>query len=153
MKKIFKWAGIVLLVLFAGAQFIRPSMENPASDESLFYVNHLAVPSDIAAIITRSCLDCHSHKTTWPWYSQIAPASWLVADDVKQGRRHLNFSLWGKYAPSRQLIALTDIADEVSGGDMPLPQYLLLHPGAALDSAARKKLAAWAEFQKELINP
>jgi Haem-binding domain len=153
MGKVLKWVGVVLIVAFLGIQFVRPDRSNPPADESLFYANHVRVPPGIARILERSCFDCHSHKTVWPWYSQIAPVSWLVADDVQGGRKHLNFSRWGAYTKVRQLTALNDIVDEVASKGMPLSDYLILHSGARLDSSDRAEIIAWAESEKEKIVP
>lgn len=153
MGKVLKWVGVGLVVAFLGIQFVRPDRSNPPVDESLSYANHVRVPPEIARILERSCFDCHSHKTIWPWYSQIAPISWLLATDVADGRKHLNFSKWGAYAKDRQMTALNDIVDEVSSNGMPLPNYLILHSGARLDSSDRAKIIAWAESEKENIVP
>ena len=79
------------------------------------------------------------------------PSSWLVARDVKEGRRHLNFSTWGRYAEGRRLLALEGIAEEVGEGRMPYPPYLLLHPEARLDSAARAKIVNWAHRESDRL--
>ena len=83
----------------------------------------------------RACFDCHSNEVVWPWYSQIAPMSWLVQRDVDEGRSKLNFSDWGHNVRS-----VAEIADEIQGGDMPPGQYKLLHPAAKLTDAERQTL-------------
>ena len=93
------------------------------------------------ALAKRACFDCHSNATVWPWYSHIAPVSWLVQKDVNGGRRHLNFSEWTK--PSRHA---GHAAEEIKGGDMPLSYYLPMHPMAKLTDA--EKAALIAGFQK-----
>jgi hypothetical protein len=153
MKRVLKWVLGLLLVGFVAIQFVRPERGNSPIDESQFYANHVRVPPEIAEILERSCFDCHSHRTVWPWYSEIAPMSWLLARDVEEGRRHLNFSKWGSYAKVRQMTALNDIADEISSGGMPLSNYLILHSEANLDSSARAKIIAWAEGEKVNIVP
>ena len=85
----------------------------------------------------RSCADCHSNLTRWPWYSRVAPVSWLVAHDVKEARSHLNVSEW--HLPQRDA---DEAAEEVREGEMPLPLYLPLHPQARLDAATRAELVA-----------
>jgi hypothetical protein len=152
VKRVLRWAVGAAVVLMIGIQFIRPERTNPQADEASAYDRYLNVDEDIAHMLRRSCFDCHSNQTVWPWYSQVAPASWLLARDVKNGRRHLNFSAWGTYKITRQLIVLNNIAEEVSSGGMPDPPYLLLHHDAALDSAARKKIADWADREKERLS-
>lgn len=152
MKSGLKWAVVATVIVLIGVQFIRPERTNPGAAEALAYDRYLKVDDDIAQMLRRSCFDCHSNQTVWPWYSQVAPASWLLARDVKNGRKHLNFSAWGTYNPTRQLIVLNNIAEEVSSGGMPYPPYLLLHRDAALDSTARKKIADWADREKDRLS-
>jgi hypothetical protein len=95
------------------------------------------------SILRRACWDCHSHETAWTgWQTRIAPASWLVAWDVAEGRDELNFSRWGKGRHADR--AGRKIAKEVRGGDMPPPMYVLMHPAAKLSAADQATLAAWA---------
>jgi hypothetical protein len=89
------------------------------------------------ALVKRACFDCHSHETVWPWYSNVAPVSWLVQSDVEEGRHHLDFQQWDR--PQRHA---HDAAEEVREGDMPLPIYLLMHPEARLSDAERSALEA-----------
>lgn len=152
MKKKLKWIGFAVVAVLIMIQFIRPERTNPQADETLAYDRYLKVDEDIAQMLRRSCFDCHSNQTVWPWYSQVAPVSWFLARDVKNGRRHLNFSAWGTYNPTRRLIVLNNIAEEVSSGGMPYPPYLLLHRDAGLDSAARKLIADWADREKDRLS-
>lgn len=92
------------------------------------------------ALFKRACFDCHSNETVWPWYSNVAPVSWLVQNDVDGGRRHINFSEWN--SPSRHA---KDVADQVSHGDMPPNVYLPMHPEAKLTEAEIKTLIDGAE--------
>lgn len=91
------------------------------------------------ALFQRACFDCHSNATHWPWYSHVAPVSWLVERDITDGRRHLNFSQWNQ--PQRHA---KDIAREVANGDMPLWFYLPMHPAARLSAAEQQQLMAGA---------
>jgi mono/diheme cytochrome c family protein len=85
----------------------------------------------------RVCGNCHSNKTKWPWYSSIAPVSWLVQSDVDEGRQHFNASMWGQQKMNRG----QDAAGEVGGGDMPPWYYVLGHPEAKLSDSQRATLA------------
>jgi mono/diheme cytochrome c family protein len=89
------------------------------------------------ALAQRACFDCHSNETVWPWYSNVAPVSWLVYADVAEGRSQMNFSDWGR---GRQP-STSDIQSEVSEGGMPPAQYLLLHANARLSAAERQALS------------
>jgi hypothetical protein len=96
----------------------------------------------VAALVRRACHDCHSNNTVWPWYSRIAPVSWLIADDVKGGRAHLNFSEWSYYGPEMSMLKLKQACTEVKAGDMPLWQYKLLHSQARLSQTDIEKLCS-----------
>ena len=94
MRKLLKWAGIALMGLLAGSQFIRPARTNPPTHSEESMEAYVQVPGDVASVLDRACRDCHSHETQWPWYSNTAPVSWFVIDHVNHGRKHLNFSDW-----------------------------------------------------------
>jgi hypothetical protein len=152
MKKFVKWTGIGVLVVFAGMQVVQPERTNPPVEESQTIEAKLHVPPGIFSILQRSCYDCHSNKTVWPWYSYVAPASWLVAGDVKNGRSHMNFSEWGKYKGLRAVSKLEQICQNVSQGAMPLPVYLLMHPSARLTQAEADSICAWVELESERLS-
>jgi Haem-binding domain len=101
-------------------------------------------PPAVMSILHRSCYDCHSNETIWPWYSRVAPASWLVAHDVHEGRRHLNFSEWKSPADTHQQEHLSNIPKEVESGHMPLWYYLVLHTDARLSADDVALLVKWA---------
>jgi len=96
MGKKTKITGITLGALLLGMQLYRPERTNPVSDPALSFQEVEKPPAELTALLNRACMNCHSHQTAWPWYSNVAPASWLVASDVAEGREHLNFSEWGK---------------------------------------------------------
>lgn len=86
-------------------------------------------------LAVRACFDCHSDQTTWPWYSNIAPVSWLIQHDVQQGRARLNFSQWG--SPQR---GARDVAEQIQHGSMPQWYYVMIHPSANLSAAEKQQL-------------
>lgn len=90
------------------------------------------------ALFDRACADCHSNYTKWPWYSHIAPVSWLVQRDVDEGRAHFNVSEWGRAGKNEG----EEAAEEVQKGAMPLPIYLRMHPEARLTEAEKQQLIA-----------
>lgn len=135
------WAGIALLVV---AQFIPVTGANPPVDPTQTIFTRMTVPTEVAGVLTRACQDCHSHQTTWPWYSRIAPVSWLVINDVSEGRRELNFSEWGRYNARRQDRKLKEICEQVDRGKMPMPIYTVMHPDAKLTALDRKSLCDWS---------
>lgn len=149
--KILKWSLIVLAFIFIGAQFIRPARTNPPHDQARALGSHAMVPQDVAAVLKRSCHDCHSHETTWPWYSNVAPVSWWLIDHVNHGRREMNFSDWARYNPREADHLLEEICEQVSEGHMPLSSYLILHPGAKLSDADKRLLCDWANAERQRL--
>jgi hypothetical protein len=89
----------------------------------------------VRALAVRACFDCHSDETNWPWYSNIAPASWLLQSDVQRGRSILNFSEWDR--PQRRL---GEVAEALREGEMPPAYYRLMHPAANLSASEKGQL-------------
>jgi len=150
--RILKWVAIVLIVIFIGIQFVRPGLTNPPVDESQTIFARLQVPPDVVATFDRSCRDCHSNKTVWPWYTQVAPVSWWLKNHVNEGRRDLNLSEWAKLPADRQDRKLRQICDEVQDGQMPLASYLPMHPAAKLSEQDKKTLCEWTDKERERLS-
>ncbi len=125
-------------VFLGSIQFIRPEATNPPVEWMADF------PPPVAAIFRRSCHDCHSHTTDWPWYSQVAPISWFVRDHVTKGRKKWDYSKW---APDPH--ELGNICREVSSGDMPLPSYTWIHRDAKLSPADIKTICDWTEAESK----
>ena len=123
-------------------QFVRPDMTNPQTEPTLAIWADPALPADVADLLRRSCADCHSHDTVWPWYARIAPVSWLVAYDVAEAREHMNLSLWNRLDPGERAEMIEEIWEEVEEEEMPLWYYVWLHPRARLSAAERSDLVA-----------
>lgn len=125
-------AGVAIVVLVQVIPYGRDHTNPPAVAEPQWN-----------SVVTRqltqtACYDCHSNLTTWPWYSNVAPMSWLVYNDVQGGRENLNFTRWDKpQEPSAQ-----EVAEIVRSGEMPPLQYTLIHRNAKLSSSERAALAA-----------
>lgn len=151
MKKILKWAGIVVGVIFIGIQFVRPERTNPPIDESRTLFARVSVPPDVKAILDRSCADCHSHTTRWPWYSHVAPVMWLVAHDVEEGREHMNLSEFAQYRSLRAVAKLDMICEQIQNGNMPLPVYLTMHPDAKLSQSEIDRICNWVETARDSL--
>jgi len=122
---------IVFIILFAAAQLVRPGMTNPPIDANRTIQAQMGKASPVVAILDRSCRDCHSNATVWPWYTQVAPLSWLMAGGVAKGRKVVNFSEWGGYSPNLQRTLLFDSCDATSSGRMP-GAWTVLHREAHL---------------------
>jgi cytochrome c len=108
-------------------------------------------PDEIRSILARKCNDCHSNNTRWPLYSKIAPASWFIEHDVHEGREHLNLSRWDEYSSDGRIDLLSKIGGEVRRGNMPLKQYLLLHPEARLSDSERKLIQDWTKVERKRL--
>ena len=148
MRRVLKIALVLLAMIVVGIQFVRPARTNPAVDESQTIFTRTQITPEVAAILDRSCRDCHSNKTVWPWYTNVAPVSWWLSDHVNEGRRNLNLSEWGKLARDRQDRKLRQICDEVSDGVMPLSSYTPMHPQAKLSEQDKKTLCDWTEKER-----
>ena len=152
MKKWLKFAGYAVLAVFVVAQFFRPERSNPPIDASRTAQSLLQVPTNVDALLQRACQDCHTNNTSWPWYSNISPVSWFVAEHVKDGRRHLNFSDWAKYDVKRADHKLEEIIEMVEQRAMPLPSYLPLHAHARLSDDDVRVLVEWAKAERTRMN-
>ena len=137
-KRVVLWAVGIGVVAFAGMQVAPVDRSNPP------VTIDGAAPAEVKAVLRQSCYDCHSNETNWPWYSYIAPVSWLVAKDVREGREHLNFSTWDRYGPGERAEIAGDAYEESAEGEMPLSIYLLTHGDTALTSDDLRILRDWA---------
>ena len=143
MKKRTVWL-IVILLLFLFIQLIpweQPPVTKNNPDDLML---HQKVPEDVAGLLKASCYDCHSNETVYPWYSKVAPVSWLVRRDVKEGRKELNFSDWNKLKITKKAKNFDKIAEYTESEEMPMKIYTIMHPNARLDDAGRKKIIDWA---------
>jgi hypothetical protein len=150
--KLLKWTAIVIAVLLVAFQFIRPARTNPPVDESRTISANAHLTPEVAAILDRSCNDCHSNRTRWPWYSNIAPVSWFVISHVNEGRREMNFSDWAGYSQEDRQAYLKKMCREVERGDMPLKSYLRLHSEATLSGEDVKTLCDWANAESQRVS-
>lgn len=144
MKTRYKWLLSGTVLALAALQLTNPARTNPpvAPGRDLLATN--APPAEIATLLRAACYDCHSDETRWPWYSRIAPVSWMVVDHVNEGRQHLNFSAWRQDDPARAARKWNRIGDEVESGDMPLSSYTWIHSPARLRPEQRDRLVRWA---------
>ena len=140
----FRWAGLariltILVVAFVAVQFIRPELKNPPVTDDL------QAPPQVKQILTNSCYNCHSNQTKLSWFDQPVPAYWLVARDVREARKHVNFSEIGDLPIAQQKAILFEAISQISLGAMPLPPYKRLHPGSVVTP---DQLAVLKEYLK-----
>jgi hypothetical protein len=131
-KKIVLWGIGALVVILLGIQLVPYGRqhENPPVTNEVDWGD----PA-VRQVAVTACYDCHSNETVWPWYSNIAPVSWLIQRDVEEGRRRLNFSEW----PPRRL-EREELSEVVYEGEMPPAYYLVIHSGARLTDAQKQTL-------------
>ena len=132
-RKIMLAAGVLLLL----AQFVPVERDNPPVR------GDFDGPAAVREILVRSCYDCHSNETHWPWYSKIAPMSWLVTHDVAEGREELNFSEWRTYDARKRTELAVEMLEMVEKREMPMPVYILLHGEAKLAGTEIGTLRGW----------
>ncbi len=127
-----------VFLVFALIQLFPTETRNPPVEQD--------VPATPAArsVLRRACYDCHSNETRWPWYSRVAPVSWLVAHDVRAGREELNFSTWNRYDTKHRIELLAESWEEIVEGEMPPWFYLPAHRDAELSASDRASLRSWA---------
>ena len=143
MKKVL----LAILAIFILIQFIRPEKNN-SKDETYAMSTVMEIPVEVNRIIQTSCADCHSNSTIYPWYNEIAPASWYLAQHVKEGKEHLNFSEWTTYNKDQKEHLLKDIKEVLNEREMPLKSYLLIHKDAKLTENQYQILYDWVKTIK-----
>ena len=147
MKKVL----IIILVILVLIQFIPSGMpdNNLAAGQDIHDV--IEVPENVSSIFKNACYDCHSQEVKYPWYSYIAPVSFLVARDIRVGREELDFSKWGELTKRKQIKVLNEISEEVEEGNMPMKIYPPLHPEAKLTQKDRDLIMGWTKLAAEWI--
>lgn len=142
MKKVL----IVFLVAFIVIQFFPIDKKNPLVNKGTDFLVIKNTPENVAKVIKTSCYDCHSNETKYPWYSNIQPVAWFLKDHIDEARKNLNFSNFATYTPERQAHKLSDAAEEVESGEMPLNSYTIIHTDANL--SAEQKVLVVNYFRK-----
>lgn len=144
-KRVVLLGTLVLALL--GLQLIRPAAPRGTLPGDGTLADHVNVPPGVDSLLRAACYDCHSDETSWPWYSRIAPLSWLIVEDVRHGRSNLDFARWStdpvrEPTPTQRL---TWICDDIREGIMPPRLYRLAHPEARLSDDEQDRICAWTE--------
>ena len=151
MKRAVKIFFIVLFAAFVVVQLFRPNFYNPPVIQTETLESNIFVPENVAAVLKRSCADCHSNETVYPWYAKIQPSAAFLGSHIEDGRRHLNFSVWNTYDDRRKKRRLSEICEQIESREMPLPSYLWIHRDAELTAEDVKILCEWANAGAEKI--
>jgi cytochrome c len=142
-------AGGAILVLGIALSFVHPWGNAREVDHSKTEImSGVEISPDVRKILVNKCADCHSNATRWPVYSRFAPASWLVERDIMEAREHMNFSLWQDYDKDTRIDLLARSAAEIRKGDMPVKQYVLMHPEARFTDAERALIINWTKTER-----
>ncbi len=148
--KIVKKVAIVLLLVFIALQFYRPKKNQSNGNHSAQFLTETNPPPDIKVLLQQTCYDCHSNNTEYPWYNNIAPVSYWLANHIKDGKKHLNFSDWERYSLKKKDHKLEEIVEMVEAGEMPLNEYTWTHEEAKLSDEQRKAVVMWANQTRAL---
>ena len=140
LKKIL-W---ILLVVLIVIQFIRPEKNISAEVSPAHISSKFPVPEDVKQILSTSCYDCHSNNTHYPWYFSVQPIAWWLADDIEEGKHHLNFDEFASYNLRRQYKKFEAIGEHIKEDEMPLETYTFIHHSAILSPEQKEKLIQWS---------
>ena len=151
MRLILKLAIVAIALFTIASAIIHPygTIKGARSSAPLF--TGAEADSNVSRIFERSCGNCHSDRTEWPWYSYVAPLSWMIEHDVHNGRSHLNLSHWDAYSVDRKVELLTKMGVEVRNRRMPLPKYLQLHPQARLSNDDLARINSWVQSERRRL--
>ncbi|MCK5105637.1 MAG: heme-binding domain-containing protein [Cyclobacteriaceae bacterium] len=151
MKKALKYLAVGFLLVLILIQFIPVDLPENNSDHSKDMVRTENAPDEVKFILSKACYDCHSNQTVYPWYSKVAPVSWLVAKDTREGRDELNFSEWAELSKRKKIKILNELAEEVEDKKMPLKIYTVVHRDAILTDEEISTLMSWTKSQSDKI--
>jgi hypothetical protein len=151
MKK--AWIIVIgaVILLFIVIQFFPPEKNDKLLKPQNDIVFVIEMPTAVKKKIVDACYDCHSDKTAYPVYNRIAPVSWLMANHIRKGKEHLNFSEWANFDKKKQIKLLSDICDELTAGEMPLKSYVFMHSKAVINPKELEEICNWTEKASEQI--
>lgn len=146
--KLIKKISLGLVFVLVAMQFYSPTKNISPGDHTVILKRETNPSENIKTVLTTSCYDCHSNNTSYPWYNNIAPISYWIADHVKEGKDHLNFSDWEKYTVNEKDNILGEIEEEVVSGEMPLTEYTYLHGNAKLTEIEVEEIKEWVKHSR-----
>ena len=143
--KIIKKLSFILLAAFIIAQFFGPDKNDGDLASIDAFLADTNPPEDVEAILKESCYDCHSNVTRYPWYNNITPVNYWLADHVKHGKGHFNVSVWDEYSTKKKDHKLEELIEMVEDKEMPLDSYTWTHGEAKLSDAQIQSVINWAQ--------
>ena len=141
--KFFRFLILVLIAGLVGIQFITASLNQNTVVLSTDFTKTFEVPDNIQNLLKKSCYDCHSNNTNYPWYNKVQPLSWVLENHIKEGKEELNFSEFGVYSKRRQKSKLKSIMSQIRDDEMPLTSYALFHGDAKLSMSDKEEILTW----------
>ena len=135
-------AGFVALLIIA-IQFFDTDKNISATPSENAIEKHYQLSSHVQGLLKTSCYDCHSNNTAYPWYNNIQPVKWWLADHVNSGKRHLNFDEFNSYSREKKLEKLDEIIETIKEGEMPLASYTVIHQDAKLSASDISEIEKW----------
>jgi len=153
MVKGLKYLLWIVVVIFIAIQFVPIDRENPIGDANSDLLMQTQASQEVQSIMRNACYDCHSNETVWPWYSNIAPVSFVIANHIEEGRDHLNFSDWASYDKEDQSYILKNMKKEIDKNAMPLKGYVKMHANAEMTNERKALIFAWIDSVLENYDP
>ncbi|WP_369047848.1 heme-binding domain-containing protein [Tenacibaculum sp. UWU-22] len=144
MKNFKRVTGILILVLII-AQFFHPKKNEGDMSSIESFITETNAPDAVHTILKKACFDCHSNKTRYPWYNNITPVNFVIANHVNEGKEELNFSDWVTYSSKRKAHKIEKIREEVEKRKMPLSSYTLIHTDARLTEQEVQQIVDWTK--------
>jgi hypothetical protein len=151
IKKVFMFSVVVFVATLTVIQFFGIDKTNPAVVNGETLAAAVNVPGNVRDILERSCRDCHTNTTLYPWYASIQPSGWFLKNHIDDGRSHLNFSVFNTYPGKRKIKKLEEVCEQADSKEMPLPSYLWIHRDATLKDGDSKILCDWVNTEKAKI--
>ncbi len=142
---------VVLLVIFVILQFVRPPGNRREGTSPTAIDTRYSVPENVQSLLQRSCYDCHSDNTRYPWYSYVEPVGWFLNSDITEGKRELNFDEFTSYPIFRQFSRFRAIQQQIQDGEMPLPAYTLIHVTSILTPDEKDQILHWTQAMQDTL--
>ena len=149
--KLYKKILLGSLLAFIIIQFIRPTKNSGGAILATDITRTMKVPDNVLKVFKNLCYDCHSNDTRYPWYVNIQPMGWLMADHIKEGKANLNFSEFGTYSKRKEANKLRAIAKSINDGSMPISSYTIMHTDAKLDEENKKMISNWVSKARDTM--
>jgi hypothetical protein len=146
---------VVLIIVLALVviQFFRPKKNISSQPQPNAIQRHYQVPENTQLLLKNACYDCHSNNTNYPWYNNIQPVAWWLANHVNEGKEHLNFDEFNAYSIEKKRKKLSEISEQIKEEEMPLWSYTLIHTNAKLSRDQQQQIINWANTLRERLQP